>query len=158
MVMRLRPVLGLILFVAAGCGQSSEQQAVSAQSEVLPSELGRGPSRALSPELPGDDPTFSAATDAFDPEVLEQRTMELTGLRSDDLGGGYFGQRFFQSFWTEATPDMAMAVCHELVTYANELDFPATEIVVRQKSYKDLQSTQNLVVVDDTGYCVAVTG
>ncbi len=157
--MRLRSVLGSILIVlAAGCGQPSAQQAVSAQGEVLPSDLGRGPSRALSLELAGDDPTFLTAIDAFDPEVLEQRTMELTGLRSDDLGGGYFGQRFFQSFWTEVTPDMAMAVCHELVTYANELDFPATEIVVRQKSYKDLQSTENLVAVDDTGYCAAITG
>jgi hypothetical protein len=28
-----------------------------------------------------------------------------------------------------------MNVCHELVTYANEIEFPATEVVVKQKTY-----------------------
>ena len=120
--------------------------------------LGSPPARVepCHPELPGDDPVLLAATDAYNPEGLEQRASDLTGLRVSDVGSSYFGQRFTMSLWAPVSPDVAMSVCHELVEYANEIDFPATEIVVREKNNDDLMWSQDLVTVDATGSCSAV--
>jgi len=158
MVMRTRTVLGTLAIIAlASCGQPpADEQASSAQG-ATPAEMSVDdvPTRPLSPELPGDDPGFRAAADAFDGDVLEQRTIEVTGFTSNDLGAGYFGQRFFMSLWSPAPSDVAMRVCHELVAYANEIDFPATQIEVVEKTYADFEWSRDLVKVDDTGSCVA---
>ena len=157
--MRLHILFGsCAIVIASGCGQSAtDQPAPSAQNEVLPDlAVERDPSahRALSRELSDDDPVFRAATDAYEPGELEQRMMGLTGLTSNDLGVGYFGQRFSVSLWAPVPDVVAMDVCDELVAYANEIDFPATEIIVRQKSYSDFEWSQELAAVDATGFCV----
>lgn len=163
MDMRFATVLGSLAVVfATGCGQSSTDELASSARDVTPADVAAGdtdadgPRRPLSPELAGDDPAFQAAIDAFDRDVLEARTIAVTGFSSNDLGGGYFGQKFFMSLWRPVSDDVAMRVCHALVSYANDIDFPATSISVTQKTYADLESSEDLVVVDDSGSCVAV--
>ena len=82
--------------------------------------------------------------------------LAVTGLRSDDIGLGYFGQRFSVSLWRDVDEDVPLRACHALVAMANEMDFPATSIEVTRSTYADLDASTLLAFVDDTGRCVAV--
>ncbi len=143
-----------LLAMTAACGaDAAADQATSARNdaELPPVDA---PTRALSPELPGDDPTFRAAIDVYDARPLEEAIAAEFGLiPATHVGTGYFGQKMFVSYWLPATDEMALVACHHLVGYANEIDFPANEIVVRQKTYRDLTESVDLVTVDATGNC-----
>ncbi len=152
--MQASKLLVPLLVVAAACGSdAAADQATSARNDVeLPPV--DAPTRVLSPELPGDDPAFRAAIDRYDGTALEAEVAAEFGVATPRFASaGYFGQAISVSFWLPVDANTAMAACHLLVDYVNEIDFPATSIEVEQHTYEDLTVSTVLAAVDDTGHC-----